>query len=215
MIPSVDLNRTLVKNTSSPKVRKSRSNRRHAADPRVRRTRHSAHDALISLARERPYDSIAVQDILNRADIARSTFYTHFENKNEVLDSGINELIRLMGHNGRGEVGADRIVGFSLPFLEHINGHRKGGGPHMPHSSRVFMHERLQAILAGLIAEHLNAVRRHHDVTPHMPSELVGRHVASTFVLVLNWWLDCEPGLTPGQVDARFRQLVLPILANL
>jgi AcrR family transcriptional regulator len=43
-------------------------------DRRVRRTRESLHKALISLALEKHYDSITVQEVLDRADVGRSTF---------------------------------------------------------------------------------------------------------------------------------------------
>lgn len=200
-----------MKNTSRRKVRKHQSSRLQQ-DRRVRRTRQSAHEALIGLAREKPYDSIAIQDILNRADIARSTFYTHFGNKNEVLESGIHELVRLIGQPSNGEAGVERVVGFSLPFLEHIAGHRQGAGAHMPHGSRIVFHERLQTILADSIANDLKATRR--AAMKSVPADLLGRHIASTFVLVLNWWLECEPSMTPAQADARFRRLVLPLLAD-
>ncbi len=48
------------------------------ADRRVRRTQKLLHRALISLVLERNYDSITIQEILDRADIGRSTFYAHF-----------------------------------------------------------------------------------------------------------------------------------------
>jgi AcrR family transcriptional regulator len=49
------------------------------------RTRRSLHDALISLLVARDWDSISVQDICDRADIGRSTFYTHFAVKEELI----------------------------------------------------------------------------------------------------------------------------------
>src|SRR6266705_7027751 len=61
-------------------------------DRRVRRTRESLHDALISLALEKNYDSITVQEILDRADVGRSTFYVHFSDKNELLISEMDNL---------------------------------------------------------------------------------------------------------------------------
>ena len=61
-------------------------------DRRVRRTRTSLHKALISLALEKNYDSITVQEVLDRADVGRSTFYTHFQSMDEVLISGPQEL---------------------------------------------------------------------------------------------------------------------------
>jgi hypothetical protein len=37
--------------------------------------------------------------------------------------------------------------------------------------------------------------------------------VASTFILVLNWWVEESSPLAPKEVDAVFRALVLPTLA--
>src|SRR5262245_40793581 len=61
-------------------------------DRRVRRTQKLLHGALISLVLEKKYDSITIQEILDRADIGRSTFYAHFKGKGELLISGIQEL---------------------------------------------------------------------------------------------------------------------------
>ncbi len=65
-------------------------------DRRVRRTRESLHKALISLALEKHYDSITVQEVLDRADVGRSTFYTHFQSMEELLISGTQEVRRAL-----------------------------------------------------------------------------------------------------------------------
>ena len=75
------------------------------------------------------------------------------------------------------------------------------------------MHQRLEAIVANLVGAEIDGLRR-HNCAGQMPAELIARHIASTFVLVLNWWLECEPALTPAQVDARFRSLVQPSLVT-
>ncbi len=62
--------------------------RMHKPDRRVRRTRESLHKSLISLAIEKHYDSITVQELLDRADVGRSTVYTHFQSMDELLISG-------------------------------------------------------------------------------------------------------------------------------
>ena len=52
-------------------------------DRRVRRTRHLLQEALQELILEHGYDSVTVQDILDRADVGRSTFYAHFRDKDD------------------------------------------------------------------------------------------------------------------------------------
>ncbi|MEU2033572.1 TetR/AcrR family transcriptional regulator [Nocardia amamiensis] len=56
-----------------------------SADRRVRRTRNLLHRALIELMLERGYDRITVRDILDRADVGRSTFYAHYRDKDDLL----------------------------------------------------------------------------------------------------------------------------------
>ena len=59
---------------------------------RVRRTHRSLHNVLMSLILEKNYDAITVQQILDRADVGRSTFYAHFDGKDELLLSGTDDL---------------------------------------------------------------------------------------------------------------------------
>src|SRR5438128_149154 len=66
-------------------------------DRRVRRTRASITDAFIGLVLEHGYDRTTVQDILNRADVGRSTFYTHFRDKESVLLSCFADLREGLG----------------------------------------------------------------------------------------------------------------------
>jgi AcrR family transcriptional regulator len=173
------------------------------------------HDALIGLAREKPYDAIAVKEILDRADVGRSTFYTHFQDKDELLESGIHELIR-SSHDLPGSADAvERIVAFSLPVLEHIDRHRHSGGPTMARDSRLVIHQHLENVLADRIVRDVEEAMRRGQSASRLPGELVARHVAATFVLVLNWWVECETALTPPEVDARFRALVVPALTLL
>src|SRR5262249_41445888 len=54
---------------------------KRAGDRRIQRTRNTLREALVSLIREKPYDAIAVTEILERANVGRSTFYMHFRNK--------------------------------------------------------------------------------------------------------------------------------------
>jgi AcrR family transcriptional regulator len=62
-------------------------------DRRIQKTRTLLHEALESLIREKPYDAIVVKEILDRANVGRSTFYTHFRDKDDLLVSGIHDML--------------------------------------------------------------------------------------------------------------------------
>jgi hypothetical protein len=68
-------------------------------------------------------------------------------------------------------------------------------------------------VLTSLIADELAMSPDKGKV--QIPTRLLARHVAAAFVLVLNWWVETDSPLTPAEVDARFRALVVPILAAL
>src|SRR5215213_238359 len=64
-------------------------------DRRVSRTRRSLSAALIELILEKRYDSITVQDVIDRADVGRSTFYTHYRDKDDLFLSAWKRLLDL------------------------------------------------------------------------------------------------------------------------
>ena len=70
---------------SNPSTVGTSSDQSATRDRRVERTKSLLHQALIELVRDRDYDRITVQDILDRADVGRSTFYAHFRNKDHLL----------------------------------------------------------------------------------------------------------------------------------
>jgi AcrR family transcriptional regulator len=201
-----------VKNRQSADVRNgtSRRNRPGTPDRRVQRTKTSLRDALIGLAREKPYDAIAVKEILSRANVGRSTFYAHFHDKNELLESGIYEMLGSIHDRRPARGGADAPLAFSRPILDYIAEHRRCGAA-MPREGRVVMHARLQTVLTNLISDDLAALFGRQP-TPVIPADLIARHIAATFVLVLNWWVETDVRLTAAEVDAWFRALVLPVL---
>jgi len=183
-----------VKNSRSDHVRNRTSGpiRPETRDRRVLRTKASLRSALIDLAHEKPYDSIAVKEILDRANVGRSTFYTHFQDKHELLASGIHEMLRSIRARPRCGSPVEQIIAFSLPILEYIGEHRHTDGPRMTPAGHIAMHAQLRDLLTNLVYEAVeNAVRRDQS-PPTIPTQLVARHIASTFVLVLlSRWHGC------------------------
>ena len=61
-------------------------------DRRIARTHRLLQEALISLMGERGYDILTVQDIIDRADVGRSTFYAHFKDKEDLLMASLDPV---------------------------------------------------------------------------------------------------------------------------
>ena len=183
-------------------------------DRRIQKTLSLLREALVSLIAEKPYDSIVVKEILDRANVGRSTFYTHFRDKDDLLVSGIHDMLGEVPSPTRaGGRSVDRILWFSLPIFEHHYSHAHAWGDRIGPKGRAILHEHLRMVLTGIIAQVMKKDHRPGRQSPHqLPPDVVSAYIASTFVLVLNWWLDKGMRLPPEEINDLFRRLVLPTL---
>ena len=184
-------------------------------DRRVERTRGLLRGALASLIHEKPYDSIVVKEIIARANVGRSTFYAHFRDKDELLHSGIAEIVRgsALATTAARCDWHDRVLWFSQPIFEHIEGHLNAPASRVKAKGQAIVHEHLERVLIELIATRLKQVdRRHLMKEGDVPPDLLAEYVASTFVLVLNWWVASKDRLPASEVNDVYRAFVLPTL---
>lgn len=192
------------------------------ADRRIEKTEKTLREALASLLAEKPYDSIAVKEILDRANVGRSTFYTHFRDKDDLLVSSIHGIVESLqsAKLRRSEIWHERILWFSLPILEYHYGHRRDHRHSLSRTlgarARSIQHDRLTQVLAEMIADPVRAeCSARRKTSKRTPLDLIVRYVASTFVLVLDWWNDSKNPVAPREADDLFRALVLPTLSTL
>lgn len=172
-------------------------------------------DALVSLIHEQSYGSIAVKEILERANVGRSAFYAHFQDRDALLASGIQQMLhekspRPLPSSARR---FGKVLRFSLPLLEYIDRFRHTAGPMMGGEARTIVHHHLRQVLIDTIADDVSAcVRGRHPRADRVPAELLREYVAATFILVLNWWVESRSALSPREADDLFLSLVLPAL---
>src|ERR671915_1308664 len=97
------------------------ANTNKKTDARVQRTRDALGDALVALMQEKPFDTITVQDVLDRAHVSRSTFYTHYSDKDDLLMSDAEEFFEAlsMALSSRGEK-SDRVFP-AREFFAHLS----------------------------------------------------------------------------------------------
>jgi len=191
------------------------SHLKHAPDRRVQKTRKHLHEALVSLLHEKNYDDIVVKEVLDRANVGRSTFYTHFRDKDDLLVNGMRDILNSIRTAKVPPSGSwrEKLLWFSLPIYEHVDEHRRRNRLKIGPRGRIVLHEQLQRVLVELTSSSMKSEiqMRRKELDP-IPADLLIQHLASTFILVLNWWVERKDDLAPKQVDAIFRALVSPIL---
>jgi hypothetical protein len=77
---------------------------------------------------------------------------------------------------------------------------------------RAVIHERLQRVLTDLIANDLRRDLESRNRRSRIPADVFVKYIASTFTLVLNWWVENRSRLEPSEINDVFRALVLPTL---
>jgi AcrR family transcriptional regulator len=190
-------------------------------DRRVQRTRRLLHKALMSLILEKKYESITVQEILNRADVGRSTFYMHFQDKDELLFSGFQYLqsfLETMQEASATVPGKsyERIIGFSLHMFEHAHEYRRVNRALLGSNAEAVVRRRIHSVLAGIVWQELKLELENRKLgnCPVSP-ELLAHFLVSTYISVLTWWLNSKKPASPKDIDIAYRRLVLPCLASI
>jgi AcrR family transcriptional regulator len=178
-------------------------------DRRTARTHAALRDALVVLMTEKGYEAITVQDILDRANVGRATFYAHFEGKQALHEAALDGLAAELRRR-RDELrasGEDGFLACCTAMFEHADSHRalyrglisRRGGATVMHGVR--------ARVAVLVREDLASRRR--SKSGGVPLDLLVEHVVSGFTATLTWWLDRRTKYGPKEIDAVFREMTL------
>ncbi len=89
-------------------------------DRRSQRTRQLLSTALIEVMLEKRYDEITVQDIIDRANVGRSTFYAHFLDKEDLLVSQVTRVLDALTRHSEQVVQSELAAPSLVPFFQHV-----------------------------------------------------------------------------------------------
>ena len=67
---------------------------KNKTDRRIQRTRQSLRNALLELIKEKGFDAISTEEITERANVGRATFYLHYKDKEDLLLEEFSEMAR-------------------------------------------------------------------------------------------------------------------------
>jgi len=179
-------------------------------DRRSQRTRTAVRQAMLELITERGWDAVAVQDICERADIGRSTFYTHYPSKDDLLLGSLEDLrqfLRLHGQQRR-LAGDDSAFAFALGLAEHAYEQRRLFRALVGRRSGYLVQQRFREMVIRLVGDELPP-----GDLPGVPRSALQRWLAGAFVELLGWWIEQRSLLPPEELAAMFDRLVRPVLA--
>jgi len=181
-------------------------------DRRAQRTRELLGQALTELMAERSYDSITVQDITERANVGRTTFYTHFTSK---LDLYLHAHFEAVARLGQDSLTMDQLLApdppeYFVKFLELIAQDRSTQLS-LGLSQDVLMIARaMRQHVAEIIERCLR--ERFQEQSSQVPFTLVANYLGGAQVELVSWWLESHSRLTPQELAGfyqRFQRVTL------
>ena len=186
-----------------------------ATDRRVQRTQQGLQTALLALIQERGYESLTVQDIIDRANVGRATFYAHFDNKEDLLVSRLDALRsslqarqREARRTSRRE---DQTFAYSHEMFVHVDEHRTVFRSMVGKRSGAIIQQLFHKMLVDLVREDVRVLAP-PKAAAGRPIEAVTHLIAGGLFGLILWWVDGPAKLSVDDVDTLFRRLAMPAL---
>ena len=175
-------------------------------DARAVHTRAALSSALISLMDGRPFDDISVQEICERARVGRSTFYAHFEDKDEMYVRHTVVFGRMMGE----KLGWDAACqSYRLPIasmFEHVRRMRPMIESLTKSRKAEFVMKVWQNNLAEVFETRVRELRAGADAPIH--ADILAQQLAGSVITLMTWWLDHHCPHTPQEMEEQWGRLV-------
>lgn len=179
-------------------------------DRRVTRTKNYMRNAILDLIAERgEYNSIQINEIADKADVARSTFYLHYADKDELLYDALNYDFQ----NFMNEIREHHQLEFAplnlINILTYVNEHPRyfqvvlntvGTTKAFDQTRKTF-----EELLVGWIDFSV------FDAS--IPTNMITYHISGTIMNMIKWWLETENDYSPEEMrDYIFELLFSGIL---
>ena len=185
-------------------------NEKRDVDRRIQRTRHMLSEALFALIVQRGYDAITVQDITERANVGRATFYLHYKDKEELLSASlkqlVNELTQYVEPNSDSPATYKTL---SVRVFQHIAQRSTLYHALLGESGPPIISIRMRRYLAVLIQNYVIMpliARGKAEIDP----ELLATHAAGSLLALLVWWLDHDLVQSAEEMGSLFWRLMTP-----
>lgn len=174
-------------------------------DRRIQRTRKALHESLIELIIEKGFDKVTVQDVIERANVGRSTFYSHFKDTEDLFLSGFENLWLLFEDLLSGQaVEKSSVWDISLIVFQHAQGYQGVYKALVGKQSGVLMAGHMHKYLSVLIRKSL---KDQWSMDKQVPLDVVIYHLASSLIALLGWWVDHELPYSAEQMNGMFQLL--------
>ncbi|GIN41367.1 TetR/AcrR family transcriptional regulator [Heyndrickxia oleronia] len=182
-------------------------------DLRIMRTKQSIRKAFYELIQEKGYEAITIQDIANRAIINRNTFYLHYENKPDLLNTCMDELLSelkevvVLCPINMSPFSISTLETVMQAILEQISSNISFYYSMLIGENRIYQfREKMENIIKDKLNEGWNSAQGNSPLT--ISKELLLEYLVSSFMGIVIWWIKNDLPLPAGEVASQFSRIV-------
>ena len=171
----------------------------------AQRTRRLLQEALISLVQEREFNTLRIQDITDRADLGRATFYMHYSDKEDLLGAIVDQSYEEIQKRLETLEDPKGFIGLKWA-LEYAS--------EQPELFRVVLQQqraidRIRSFIVGQITEELNRINHAADLPSGANTKATAHIISGAILGTFYWWIDHQGELSPEEVKNLFNQILL------
>ncbi len=185
------------------------------ADRRIQRTRQQLREALLALILERGYEALRVEDITERANLGRATFYLHYRDKEALLLDSIQQTVdELLAQVSafappRLEAGSEAAARWLQRAIALVFEHAAGSATLyrviLRGEGTAAISRRIHAMICQAVLAYLEAHRPHQ--MPYLPADVLANYFAGALLALLTWWLENGMPYGAAEMAAMFYRL--------
>lgn len=184
-------------------------------DRRVAKTREALQKALIDLILEREYAALTVQDILDRANVGRTTFYSHFYDKDDLLHSEFEKLQQDFEEAFAEDIKvSEDVLSFSLVMFIHAKDYHAVYKAVVGKQGSQIMQQKIETYLKETVHNALKDQWKQQN-QGHIPLEILENHLVHSFLQLMVWWLNHDLPHSPEYMDTIYRRLVGQLFSDI
>ncbi len=191
-------------------------------DRRVSRTRRLLREALFALILEKGFDAVTIEEITQRADLGRTTFYLHYRDKEDLLMESIGELVddlvtqmsHLPPERWRLEDGSFTHLpspAITLPF-QHVTKNASLYRIILRGEGSYTVSRRLRAIIVQACETMIQVLLKKEQLAvlnPQAPMEVILNFLAGAWLGLVTWWLENDMPYTEEEMALMFQKLIM------
>lgn len=188
-------------------------------DRRQQKTRAAIFSAFSELLSRKSYSKITVQDIIDEANVGRTTFYAHFETKDDLLKELCTDIFdHVISSSLNIEPSHDFSMSDSTPtdIISHILFHLRDSKKNIIgilscESGDLFL-QYFKTYLNRLLSQWIPQPQQ--PPLSSVSRDFLIDHVSGSFVNMVQWWIRNNLQQTPEELTGYFWAVIAPIMGE-